>query len=255
MVISLDRTEVKVWKGDRRSIAKAGLALTVALGSLLSIAQPGRALSEDELYGFCSRYPQNSQCEGYDIPIPLSRREGEEGICALNVQEIALTDRCKVLLGAESLTVYIEQGEAIAPLDDERRTEEFTMGLDRVAALTYREDESVNRDRMLTNTVLFGLLGALLTQPDKISQIDIQFADKAATEADTGVADDSDLSSAILEETPAEIAEDNSAEAVEANTPTPTSSGNLVFETGREQGRSMSDRIGQVTGIAVRTSL
>lgn len=170
------------------------------------------------------------------------------------MQGTALTDRCKVLLGEESLTVYIEQGEAIAPLNNERRTEEFTVGLDRIAALTYREDESVNRDRLVTNTVLFGLLGALFTQPDKISQVDIQFADGAATNADRVAVDELAPSSSTSEEAPSVIAADDGAEA---DTPVsePTASDSLVFETGREQGRSMSDRIGQITGIAVRTSL
>ncbi len=243
--MSIRPTHVKtaIKTGRYWAIAQISLALTVALGSVVSMAQPSLALSEEELYTLCSQYPYNAQCEGYDIPIPLSRRDGEEGLCAVNMQNVALTDKCKVLVGDESLTVYLEQGEAIAPLNDERRTEEFTLGLNSVAALTYREDESVNRNRLTTNTLLFGWLGAMLTKPDKISQVEIQFA---------GVAADT-----TLEEVPAAITADGETDAVEAIAPVsnPTSFSSLVFETGREQGRSMSDRIEQLTSVPVRTSL
>jgi hypothetical protein len=234
-------------------IAQVGFALTVALGSVMSVVQPSLAISEEELYDLCSQYPYNVQCEGYDIPIPLNRRDGEEGLCAVNMQDIALTDRCKVLIGDESLTVYLEQGEAIAPLDDQRRTEEFTMELNSVAALTYREDESVNQNRLISNTLLFGWLGAMLTEPDKVSQVEIQFVDGATdtTSASTTAANP------ILEEVPAVITTDGETDAVEAIAPAsnPTLSSSLVFETGREQGRSMSERIGQLTRIPVQTSL
>ena len=243
MTIQSNRVKATARTGCYWAIAKVSLALTVALGSMISIVQPGLALSEEELYELCSKYPYNAQCEGYDIPIPLSRRDGEEGLCAVNTQTVALTDRCKVLLGDESLIVYLEQGEAIVLLNDERRTEEFTIGLNNVTALTYREDESLNRNRLTTNTLLFGWLGAVLTKPDKISQVEIQFADVAAD--------------AALEEVPVVIAADGETDSVEAIAPVSnlTSSGSLVLETSREQGRSMSDRIEQLTSVPVQTSL
>lgn len=190
MTAQSNRIEVITSSVYCSSVVRVSSMLAIALSALVGMVQPGLTLSEDELYQFCSKYPNNTQCEGYDIPIPLSRRSGEEGVCALNVQEVSLADRCKVLVGEESLTVYVEQGEAITPLDGERRTTEFTLDLTSITTLTYREDESVNRDRLVTNTVLFGLLGALFTQPEKISQVDIQFADEAATNTDTAVAVD-----------------------------------------------------------------
>lgn len=244
------------------SIVRVSSALVLALGTLIGTIQPGLALSEDELYKFCSKYPNNTQCEGYDIPIPLSRRSGEEGACALNMQSVSLADRCKVLVGEESLTVYIEQGEEIAPLDDQRGTEEFTLDLSNIDSLSYREDESVNQDRLVTNTLLFGFLGAALTKPDKISQVEIKFTDTAAAPVDAMTSTDSSRLTAAVDETSDEIAVADTADSAEtdsveaiADAAEPASSGNLVFETGREQGRAMGESLQQFTNIPLRISL
>ncbi|MEM9152602.1 MAG: hypothetical protein AAGB19_19390 [Cyanobacteria bacterium P01_F01_bin.3] len=49
-------------------LGKLGLGIVIATGSLVCFAQPGLALSEEELYALCSKYPHNTQCEGYDSP-------------------------------------------------------------------------------------------------------------------------------------------------------------------------------------------
>ncbi len=196
--------------------SKAGLALAVAIGGLIGLAQPGFSLSEEESYALCSKYPHNSQCEGYDIPVPLSRRGGDEGVCALNAEAIALTDQCKVSVEGDAISVYVEQGEQIAAIGDERRTTEFVLSMSDISTLSYSESESVNTEKLITNTLLLGVWGVLATRPDKVSQIEIQFAPDAA-----------DLET----------------------------SGNLVFETGRSNGRDMRDRLQESTGLTPRTSL
>lgn len=216
-------------------IIRVSSALVVALGILIGAIQPGLALSENELYEFCSKYPNNTQCEGRGMIFQFrSVAEPEKKDSALSIsKEIALADRCKVLLGEENLTVYFEQGEAVALLGNERRTEEFSVEFNSITALTYREDEFVNQNRVARNTLLFGLLGALFTQPDEVSQVEIQFADTTAMVEDNGVTD--------------------SVEAI-APTSEPPSSGSLVFETSRQQGRSMSENLEQLTGLPAQIS-
>lgn len=254
-MIQLNRTHATALAGRCSPAAKAGFVIAVALSSLSTVVPAALALSEDELYTFCSQYPYNTQCEGYEIPIPLSSRTGEEGICALNMPGTALTDRCKVLSGEESLTVYVEQGEAIAPLDGERRTAEFSIDLNSITALTYREDESVNRERLVANTFLFGILGAVLTQPDKISQMNIQFGNELSTDADTAVLAEPEQPAAVPDEEPIVPVEETVTEPDTATVAEPSSSSNLVFETGREQGRSMGESLQQSTGVPLNTSL
>ena len=132
-----------------------------------------------------------------------------------------MTDKCKVSVEDNMVSVYVEQGEAIAIMEGGRRTTEFVLPVDGISTLAYSESESVNTEKLITNTLLLGVWGVLATRPDKVSQIEMQFS----------LAD-------------AEAMQDAENKA-----------GSLVFETGRSTGRDMRDRLGSTTGLTPQVSL
>jgi hypothetical protein len=130
---------------------------------------------DDDLYELCSRFPLNSRCEGLDVPIALDRRSGDEGDCEFTSGETSLSGNCKVVFTDEMMTAYIEVGDHLDLLDDERSTQEVSVPLNRIATLVYREGTQVNAGRLALNTLAFGVLGALTTRPDRVSQVEVGF--------------------------------------------------------------------------------
>ncbi|MEL6938304.1 MAG: hypothetical protein AAFO84_03830 [Cyanobacteria bacterium J06598_1] len=222
-------------------MAKLGVGIAIATGSLVSFAQPGLALSEEEKFTLCSNYPHNSQCEGYDTPIPLSRREGEVGLCALNAAGVSVADVCKVGLSDTGLLAYVEVGESISLMDDQRRTQVYEIPTNSIVSITYSEDESVNSDRLVRNTFLFGIWGAAFTQPDKISQVEVGFVegDRAASER--------------IE--PEEVSTEAAAPEVSETSATAATPSNLVFESGRPPGAELRDGLETATGLTAQIGL
>ena len=119
------------------------------------IINPAKAQGEEERFKFCSRFPQNSKCEGYTAPIPLEDRSGEEAECFLEDQESG--DECKVQLESEILTLYIETGDNLDILDNEKSTKELAIPLTAIESFAYSEDDTISTGRVLT----FGLIGLL----------------------------------------------------------------------------------------------
>ncbi|NJL20901.1 MAG: hypothetical protein HC895_08930 [Leptolyngbyaceae cyanobacterium SM1_3_5] len=83
------------------------IVLLMATGA---IAPPIQA-QESELIELCSRFPQNSRCEGLDIPVPLESRPGTEVTCSLEFGAIERFNPCKINVTATGLTVFIELRE------------------------------------------------------------------------------------------------------------------------------------------------
>ena len=271
MVASFIRFSRSIKTLQQIGLGNLGLGIAIATGSLVCFAQPGLALSEEELYALCSKYPHNTQCEGYDIPIPLSRRDGETGLCDLTMAGESVTDVCKVALGDLGLTAYVEVGDRIGLMDDQRRTQVYEIANDSIVSLAYSEDESVNSERLARNIFLFGLLGAAFTEPDRVSQVEIGFVEVDSTVAENmALSEQMDMEEQPLlsEEASEEVAmnevvsEDITAEevAVEA---TPTEAGettaavpsSLTFESGRTPGAELRDAIESATGVVVQIRL
>jgi len=233
-------------------VAKVGCAIAIGASSWLPTAVPAlsqaETLSADQLFQLCSRYPYNTQCEGYEAPVSLNQREGDIGICAINTDGVAIADQCKIKTTDTQIAVYVEQGDSMSLLDGKRPTTVFTIDLATINRLTYREDESVNQGRIITNTLLFGVWGTLLTQPDKVSQIEIQFADNTETANNTATPVNADNAALSSEQT----TEPTAAPAENANT-VPTQ--NLVFESGRQEGRALRESLEQLTGLTALAGL
>lgn len=73
------------------------IATQVAIATYSFGAIPALANEQEDLFRLCSKFPFNSQCEGYEIPIPLDNRVGEEANCLFSEAEKA--EDCKVFLG------------------------------------------------------------------------------------------------------------------------------------------------------------
>ncbi|NEQ96194.1 MAG: hypothetical protein F6K30_05650 [Cyanothece sp. SIO2G6] len=92
--------------------------------------------SEAELYQLCSRFPYNSACEGLDIPIPLDERSGTLVHCSFLFGESF--EPCRILLGDNEITVFVEVGDPIELLEDRRASESITIPLDQILTLDFR---------------------------------------------------------------------------------------------------------------------
>ncbi|MBD3881531.1 pentapeptide repeat-containing protein [Phormidium tenue FACHB-886] len=107
------------------------------------LGAPAIAQSSDddlrELYNLCSRFPYNSKCEGYDIPIPLAYRTGDEVRCTVALYEGDQKQRghCKLAIADDSLTLYVEEGEPIELLENQYASREIKISTNQILALTY----------------------------------------------------------------------------------------------------------------------
>ena len=254
---------------------RAVLSLGIAFGGLIGTSQTAfsaESVSEEELYTICSKYPHNSHCEGYSIPVPLSNRAGQEGVCALNDGQLSIADRCKLLIEEGAVSVYIEQGDRITAIENQRRTIEVSIPMEDINQLSYGEGESVNTGRVIANTLLWGALGAALTKPDKVSQVEITFfQDDAADVQAEPNSEELNVSVATIgsegyidgvatsESATTEIDEtiDISETTPEVSTPNNpyNNIGDLTFETGRSNGQTIRDQLEERTGLVSRTSL
>ncbi|MBD2459441.1 pentapeptide repeat-containing protein [Oscillatoria sp. FACHB-1407] len=123
-----------------------------------------------ELYELCSRFPFNSRCEGVSVPIPLERRSGTRIICSLELNSPAESEQCRLAIADNNLTLYIEVGDRISLLDNQRATEEITIPLSNIFALDLR----IWDRRADANSLLFG--GSLyVQQPQDYSDVERTF--------------------------------------------------------------------------------
>lgn len=118
-------------------------AMIVGIGGMALLwPQPGLTqeaeLDQEELYRLCSQFPFNSSCEGYEIPVPLDDRSGSAIACSFVLDDAATSDRCKLVVGDEQLTVYIEYGERLGFLDDQRGTRDVTIPFANIFAFNLR---------------------------------------------------------------------------------------------------------------------
>ncbi|MBE7385686.1 MAG: pentapeptide repeat-containing protein [Leptolyngbya sp. SIO1E4] len=156
--------------------------LAIALGlTPFLLVMPTYAGASDidaELYNLCSRFPHNSRCEGYEIPVPLENRQGNEGECLLAFGDSGQSSACKFAVNDENLILFIEEGEPLSLLGGERNTRELVIPLSHVFALSYLEYDRDDYSAAMT----FGLIGALFARYDQIAEVEIGYT----TESDAG---------------------------------------------------------------------
>ncbi|MDJ0706039.1 MAG: pentapeptide repeat-containing protein [Leptolyngbyaceae cyanobacterium MO_188.B28] len=125
----------------RTKFLAMGLGLAALLWLHPGFAQgngQGETLSQEELHNLCSKYPFNSRCEGYEIPITLEDRPGSKIFCFLELHDPTRTDQCKLVITDEELTLYIEEGKRLSFLDDQRASQEIKIPIEDIFAFNLR---------------------------------------------------------------------------------------------------------------------
>lgn len=118
-------------------ILPAVLILIPMLGVSLTHAQNKEI--DRELYNLCSQFPMNSRCRGFNVPIPLEQRSGYEAECLFQFSETERNGDCKVAVTNEGLSVYLEQGEPLELLDNQRPSRELKIPANQILALGYQQ--------------------------------------------------------------------------------------------------------------------
>ena len=70
-------------KNRQRFNRFAAIATGIVIATFSFGGIPTFADDSEDLFQLCSKFPFNSRCEGYDAPIPLDNRLGEEAKCLL----------------------------------------------------------------------------------------------------------------------------------------------------------------------------
>lgn len=160
-----------------------GVAVVAGLTSLLLASPLARASdTQVELYNLCSKFPLNSRCEGYDVPVPLENRQGSEGECSFVFGESDRAEACKFTVDEEKITLYLEEGDPLSLLGDERATREVLIPIERILTLNYSEYNQVdNVAQFLVGALLYELSGA----DEEIVEVEVGFT----VESDSGQTD------------------------------------------------------------------
>ena len=137
------------------------IATALVLTSLIFSA-PSRAQEDVDLYNLCSQFPLNSRCEGYETPISLADRSGNEGKCALIANQTEQKGRCKVSTTEDELSIYIETGEPLTVLEQELATQTIMIPFSQVVSLDYMEYNQEDQTAGTVGGLLGGLLGAAI---------------------------------------------------------------------------------------------
>ena len=214
------------------AIAAQAAVLTYSFGGTIVLAN-----SQEDLFQLCSRFPLNSQCEGYDVPIPLDNRRGEEAKCLLSGAEDAAA--CRLLLGEELLSVYVEFGDGLRVLGGAHDTTEVIIPLSTIESFEYSEDSKVDAGAIIA----FGLAG--LFMKDKTATFDIRYTPESVEVdeiVDIDEGGETDLAETDVEETTLE-------EDTEETVISEQASEQLLFVMKRGRGRDMRQQLEDATGL------
>lgn len=119
------------------------------------VSAEGEEETGEERYSLCSKFPNNSKCEGFTAPVSLKTRSGEKGQCITsNLEE---SEKCKIDITEESITLYMETGDKLTVLEEAKDTSEIIIPLDLVKSFTYSEENKINVGAVLASGV-WGLL-------------------------------------------------------------------------------------------------
>lgn len=166
---------------------KLSILGTVLLVTPLILMNPLHSSeSEVELYRFCSRFPFNSRCKDYKIPLSLETREGVRGECSLKSNNLNLTEStfCKGRISNANLVMYLEEGNPKDFLDEQRATRELIIPLNKVITLDYSEYSRNNHSTFWHSGLIGGVIGAIAAGEENLSEIEISLTTPLAPGVD-----------------------------------------------------------------------
>ena len=111
------------------------LTKVIALPILLcmqfvTVSEVVRAGENDDLQSFCSKFPLNSKCEGYEATttstISLDNRSGQKAKCLFSGEEKG--KKCKIDLTSDQVKVYFEIGKGLDVLDGDKKSKMSVSG-------------------------------------------------------------------------------------------------------------------------------
>ena len=119
--------------------------VAAALFFAATLSPTATAQEEVDRFSFCSRFPQNSKCEGFEAPVPLESRSGEETSCQLAVGEHRDNSKCKLNFGEDEIVFYQEQGDKIDQIDNKRASIEYIIPRENIAVFNHQIWGKINR--------------------------------------------------------------------------------------------------------------
>ncbi|WP_299485471.1 hypothetical protein [Acaryochloris sp. IP29b_bin.137] len=238
---------------NKRNTFKLCVAVTIHIAIATgSLANPlALAREQDDLYQLCSRFPLNSRCDGYKVPISLKTREGEKAKCLLNGAEKAKA--CKVVLTENALSAYIESGDRLKVLGNARNTTQISIPLATIRSFNYSEKSKINVGAVLALGV-WGLLAKNRTatfgiqySPEMTETDEIRFAPQPSAEPQNQESNDP-ARTPLSDETETHLSELTSSQS-EAES---SSSQQFLFVIQRKKGRKMRQSLEKSTGLTAR---
>ncbi|MBW4605019.1 MAG: pentapeptide repeat-containing protein [Calothrix sp. FI2-JRJ7] len=144
-------------------------------------AVPSQAQNREvDLYNLCSKFPHNSRCKGYSIPISLEKRSGDKGECSTVFDNTKQTSSCKIVITSDRLLVYLEEGKKLDILDNERATREMVIPYNQVVSVDYLESHKDNTAAFANTGLIGALIGAPFMEHKDLSEIEISYTIQSA---------------------------------------------------------------------------
>ncbi|MCM0590283.1 MAG: hypothetical protein KA716_08495 [Gloeotrichia echinulata DEX184] len=171
-----------------KTMPKGKVAMSLCIPLLLVegvFAPSAHALDGEKLYQLCSRFPLNSQCKDYQVPVALDNRAGKTGDCIFKNNEVEIRGNCKIVVNDAGITIYQETGTTLKVIDDKKSTRTVQITPASVTAIQYREDTRDNTEGRIVNTILFGI-GGLFTPDQKVSEIEINYTSTTPQDTSQG---------------------------------------------------------------------
>ncbi|MEM9922450.1 MAG: hypothetical protein AAF915_01625 [Cyanobacteria bacterium P01_D01_bin.50] len=122
---------------------------------------------------FCSKFPFNSECEGYKAtgPVSLDTRPGKKAKCLFSGDEKGKS--CKVDVTNEQIKFYFEIGKGLDVLEGEKNTKEVIIPMKTIKSFSYSEKKKIDVGAVLA----LGVWGLLAKR--KRSTIAIRYQEQA----------------------------------------------------------------------------
>lgn len=158
------------------SILATILGIIGVQSAAVVFAVPSQAKEQEvDIYNLCSKFPHNSRCKGYTIPISLEKRAGDKGECYTVFDNTKQTGSCKIVVTQDRLEVYLEEGKKLDVLDNQRATREITIPYNQVVSVDYLESHKDNRAAFVSYGLIGVLIGAPFMQNKELSEIEIGY--------------------------------------------------------------------------------
>lgn len=122
-----------------------------------AVSEVVRAREVDDLQSFCSKFPFNSECEGYKGTglVSLDTRRGTKAKCLFTGEEKGKS--CKVDVTEDGVKLYFEIGKGLDALEGEKNTKEVVIPMKTIKSFSYSEKKKVDVGAVLALGV-WGLL-------------------------------------------------------------------------------------------------